>query len=235
MDIRKLVENNLADVRRRIAEACERAGRAADEVTLVAVTKTVEVDVIRMLHELGVRDFGENRVAQAEERIAALSDLDARWHMIGHLQRNKAKKAVPLFPVIHSIDSLRLARAVSEQAAKQGRVAEGLIQVNTSGEESKFGLEPDEVRAVHKETGGLEGLRVVGLMTMAPFYDDPEQCRPCFRALRELRDELAGEDASLTHLSMGMTNDFEVAIEEGADLIRVGSALFHGIVPATQH
>jgi len=237
-DVAALLRNNLEGVQDCIRTACRKAGRAEDAVTLVAVTKTVDAATARMLHELGVRELGENRVAQAEEKAAALSDLDVRWHMIGHLQRNKVKKALPLFALIPSVDSLRLAKAIDEQAQKRGASADVLIQANTSGEESKFGLPPEEGLSLLKAASGMRGLRVKGLMTMAPFYDDPEDCRPCFRALRELRDEIAKagmENVEMRHLSMGMTNDFEVAIEEGADIIRVGSALFRGIVPATQH
>ena len=237
-DLRNLVKKNVQDLRERLSLACARAGRDEDSVKLVAVTKTVDAPTARILHEHGVREFGENRVQRAEEKVSALSDLDIRWHMIGHLQRNKAKKAVQLFSMIHSIDSVRLATAVNEQSIKSATVTDVLIQVNVSGEESKFGLPPDQLLPLLKEASGMEGVRIKGLMTMAPFYDDPEECRPCFRALRELRDDAAGagiENVEMTHLSMGMTSDFEVAIEEGADIIRVGSALFRGIVPATQH
>ncbi|MEW6358583.1 MAG: YggS family pyridoxal phosphate-dependent enzyme [Planctomycetota bacterium] len=237
-DVAALLKENLANVRGRMSAACQRAGRPADSVALVAVTKTVDAATARMLYDLGVRDFGENRVPQAEEKAAALSGLDIRWHMIGHLQRNKVKKALPLFGMIHSVDSLRLAKEIDKEAQKRGSAIDVLIQANTSGEESKFGLAPGDALPLVKEAAGMAGLRVRGLMTMAPFYDNPEDCRPCFRALRELRDEIAKagiENVEMKHLSMGMTNDFEVAIEEGADIVRVGSALFRGIVPATQH
>ncbi|NOZ20120.1 MAG: YggS family pyridoxal phosphate-dependent enzyme [Planctomycetes bacterium] len=237
-DIAARLKENLADVRERMSAACRGAGRPDDAVTLVAVTKTVDAATTRMLYDLGVRELGENRTSQAEEKAAALSDLDIRWHMIGHLQRNKVKKALPIFGMIHSVDSLRLAREIDKEARKRGMIMDVLIQANTSGEESKFGLAPEEALSLVKEAAGMAGLRVKGLMTMAPFYDNPEDCRPCFRALRELRDETAKagiEKIDMKYLSMGMTNDFEIAIEEGADIVRVGSALFRGIVPATQH
>lgn len=237
-DPRELVQKNLEDVRRRMAAACLRRGRPQDSVTLVAVTKTVDAAAARALYDLGVRDFGENRIQQAEEKIAALSGLDIRWHMIGHLQRNKARDVVQRFAMIHSVDSLRIAEAIAEQARKRQTVARVLIQVNVSGEETKSGIASEEAGGMARDVARLDGLRLEGLMTMAPFCEDPEDCRPCFRRLRELRDEIAAagiEGAEMKHLSMGMTNDFEVAIEEGADLIRVGSALFHGIIPPTPH
>ncbi len=231
MDIRTL-EANLRDVRRRMADACERADRTADEVRLVAVTKTVDPVVARALIDLGVRDIGENRVQEAQRKHEELSGLDIAWHMIGHLQRNKVKYAFRIFELIHSVDSPRLARAISKRAEFEGREMPVLVQVNTSGEDSKYGLPAESAVEAIRVMAELPNLRIRGLMTMAPFVDDPETVRPVFVRLRELADEVAGlglEGVEMAHLSMGMTQDFEVAIEEGATIVRVGSALFRGV------
>ncbi len=231
MDIRTL-EANLRDVRRRMADACERADRSPDEVRLVAVTKTVDSEVARALIELGVRDVGENRVQEAQQKYEELSGLDIAWHMIGHLQRNKVKYVFRVFEMIHSVDSTRLARAISKRAEFEGREMPALVQVNTSGEESKYGLPAESAVEAIRVMAELPHFRIRGLMTMAPFVDDAETVRPVFVRLRELADEVAGlelEGVEMEHLSMGMTQDFEVAIEEGATLVRVGSALFRGV------
>ena len=226
-----ILKANLDDVRERSAAACARAGRRAADVRLVAVTKTVGPDVVRALAGLGVTDVGENRVQQARAKRESLGGtLGLRWHLIGHLQRNKAGQALALFEVIHSVDSERLARAIDRRAAAADATAAVLVQCNTSGEESKFGVAPRELPALLDAMAALEHVRVEGLMTMAPFVDDPETTRPCFRALRELAEAArAASGLPLPHLSMGMTQDFEVAIEEGATMIRVGSALYRGM------
>jgi PLP dependent protein len=216
-----VIRANLESVRRRMAAAAERSGRALESVRLVAVTKTVGLDEIRALHELGVRDFGENRVPEALRRIEALQGLGIRWHMIGHLQTNKANKAVGAFDLIHSLDSLRLARALEAAAARSEASVSALIEVNVSGEESKGGFAPGELGSALDEISRMKYLHADGLMTMAPIVADPEQTRPVFAELRALRDRFA-----LRLLSMGMTQDFEVAIEEGANLVRIGTALF---------
>lgn len=214
------IETNFRDVQGRIARACERSHRSPGEITLVVVTKEVGVPAIRAAFDCGVRDFGENRVQEAEDKIAQLSDLrpDVTWHMIGHLQSNKAGAALELFDIIHSIDSVRLAEILSRRAEKNFPV---LLQVNVVGETTKSGFALGEVVDTANEIGKLPNLKVMGLMTIAPLVSDPEEVRPVFRKLRELRDSLG-----LEHLSMGMTDDFEVAIEEGATMLRVGRAIF---------
>jgi pyridoxal phosphate enzyme (YggS family) len=214
------IEANIREVQRRIARACERSHRSPGEITLVVVTKEVGISAIRAAFDCGLRDFGENRVQEAEEKIGQLSDLklDVTWHMVGHLQSNKAKTAVELFDIIHSVDSVRLAEILSRRAEKTLPV---LLQVNVSGEATKSGFAVNEVGAAVEEIRQLPNLRLVGLMTIAPLVAETEEVRPVFRKLRELRDSLR-----LEHLSMGMTDDFEVAIEEGATMLRIGRAIF---------
>jgi pyridoxal phosphate enzyme (YggS family) len=211
---------NLRDVNGRIVRACERSHRSPGEITLVVVTKEVGVSAIRAAFDCGIRDFGENRVQEAEDKIAQLSDLrpDVTWHMVGHLQSNKARTAVELFDIIHSIDSVRLAEILSRRAEKTFPV---LLQVNVVGEATKSGFVVGEIANAVNEIKKLPNLKVMGLMTIAPLAADPEEVRPVFRKLRELRDSLG-----LEHLSMGMTDDFEVAVEEGATMIRIGRAIF---------
>lgn len=214
------IEVNLRDVRARIARACQLSNREPDKVTLVAVSKGFDASVIKAAFNCGLRDFGENRVQEAVIKIEQLSDLrqSITWHMVGHLQSNKAKIAVQNFNIIHSIDSVRLAAALSQRAQNQLSI---LIQVNIAGEEPKSGFAVEEVVGAIQEIGKLPNLEIKGLMTMAPFVDDPEEVRPVFRRLRELRDSIG-----LEHLSMGMTDDFEVAVEEGATILRIGRAIF---------
>ena len=210
----------IAAVRGRVAAACDRAGRPPDSVTLVGVTKTHPASAIETAWRAGLRDFGENRVQEAAVKIAELRERDVkpRWHLIGHLQRNKVKAAVDLFDILHSVDSERLAVALSEHTTRALGV---LIEVNVAGEETKHGVTADEAGTLAGRIGALPRLELRGLMTVAPQVDDPEQVRPVFRRLRELRGALG-----LPELSMGMTDDFEVAVEEGSTLIRVGRALF---------
>ena len=224
----EVLENNISEVRQRIAAACERAGRAPDDVLLVAVVKTVAPEVVRALQTLGVTDVGENRVQEARRKHEALGGtLGLHWHMIGHLQTNKVRHALRLFEMFHSVDSLRLAEALDQRAEHEGTTVPILLQCNTSGEESKFGVGPAKVRKLLDAVMPLDHVRVKGLMTMAPFVDDPETVRPHFAALRELAAKArAATGLPLPHLSMGMTQDFEVAIEEGATMVRIGSALF---------
>jgi len=220
---------NLREVRDRIAQAAARSGRAAEEVRLVAVTKTVGLETIRVLAEAGQRDIGENHAQAIRDRSAELTGLDVAWHMIGRLQRNKVKYVVPACTMIHSVDSLRLAEAIAKRAAAQGARATCLLEVNVSGEEAKAGVSPADAAALASQVAAIEGIHLVGLMTMAPFVDDAETVRPLFARLRELLDTLnreAGLPQPLEHLSMGMTQDYEVAVEEGATIVRVGSALF---------
>jgi len=231
-----VIRANLERVRDRMAAAARRAGRAPESVRLLAVTKTVGPDEVRALHELGVRDFGESRVQEALHKMETLRGLRARWHMIGHVQSNKAAKVAGAFHLVHSLDSLRLAGALDAAAARRGEIVSALIEVNVSGEETKGGFAPDEVEAALREMGRMKNLRPDGLMTMAPVVDDPEKTRPLFAQLRGLRDRLARAvpGIELRLLSMGMTQDFEVASEEGADIVRIGTALFQGGPRAAQ-
>jgi len=222
------VRENIRLVQSRIAAALERAGRSEDLVTLVTVTKIVAVAKIQEALEAGVTHLGENRIQDAAPKIAALRNrTDINWHMIGHLQTNKVKLAVELFSLIHSVDSVRLAQEIAKRALQQNKVMDVLFEVNVSGETSKYGLPIAEVVPVVREAARFEGISVKGLMTMAPFVPDPEEVRPYFRKLRELlitlRESGVGQ---MEYLSMGMTNDFEVAIEEGANIVRVGTAIF---------
>jgi len=220
------IRRNLEETRRRMALAAERSGRAPDEIRLVAVTKTVGTEEARALWELGQRDLGENRPQELLRKQQALEDIDVRWHMIGHLQRNKVNKLAGRIALLHSLDSLRLAEALERAAARIGKPVDALLQVNVSGEATKGGFAPDELEEILQALTRLEHVRPCGLMTMAPLVEDPEQTRPVFRALREIRDRHREKVPGLVHLSMGMTQDFEVAIEEGADLVRIGTALF---------
>lgn len=225
------LRETLPQVQERIARASERSGRR-DPVTLVAVTKGHPVDAVRAALALGHRDCGENRVQELEEKVGQLGRAALRWHLIGHLQRNKVKQALPLFDLLHSIDSLRLAQEISEQASKAGVTAQGLAQVNVSGEETKGGFEgSDSLSAALDEIGqvtALPGLKIVGLMTMAPLTDQQAVLRTTFGRARELFErcgrELSGFEAR--QLSMGMSNDFELAVEEGSTMVRLGTTLF---------
>lgn len=222
------IAGNLERIAERMAAACVRSGRTPGDARLVAVTKAVGPDEIRELYRLGVRDFGENRVADGIAHKEALGRDDAAWHLIGHLQRNKARAALlGGFRRIHSVESGKLLAALECECGKLDSPADILIEVNVSGEESKYGVAPGALSALAHAAMEAGHLRLVGLMAMAPFSDDPEDARPVFRGLRLLRDGLAREiGVPLPHLSMGMTGDFEVAIEEGATLVRVGTALF---------
>jgi pyridoxal phosphate enzyme (YggS family) len=214
------IKSNLESLQKRVAAACQRVGRSPAEVTLIAVTKTVDASVMEASYNLGISHFGENRVQEAIEKIELLSRLQPHptWHMIGHLQSNKVGPALQLFDLVQSIDSRELAEAINRRARKKVPV---LLQVNVAGESTKSGFRVSQIEAEFKATSRLPNIEVQGLMTIAPFTEDPEQVRPVFRKLRELRDRF-----QVKHLSMGMTDDFEVAIEEGATLIRIGRALF---------
>jgi pyridoxal phosphate enzyme (YggS family) len=221
----------LAAVEERIGRACERSGRSRGDVTLVAVTKTVPAEVAALLPELGVLDLGESRPQELWRKAAVLS-AEVRWHLIGHLQRNKIERSLPLIHAIHSVDSVRLLRALEAEAEKSGRTVRALLEVNASGEASKQGFAPDAVVALAPELAGLKRVQVEGLMTMAAYDEDAEHCRPTFALLRALRDRLqaaVGAAPRLRQLSMGMSNDFEVAVEEGATLVRLGTVLLEGL------
>lgn len=223
-----MLRQQLQQVHERIRQACERAHRQPSSVTLVAVTKGVAVARIQEAVALGLTEIGENRVQEAREKRVTIQagSRPVRWHLVGHLQRNKAKLAVELFDVIHSIDSLALIEALEHQAAAVGRTIEGLIQVNVSGEATKSGCQPEEAERLVEALARSPHLWFGGLMTLAPFTDHPEEARPHFRELRALRDRLQSQTGAPLRLSMGMSHDFEVAIEEGADLVRLGTAIF---------
>ena len=219
-----------AAVQERIDAAATRSGRNPQEVTLIAISKTHPASVIRDLIELGATDLGENRVQEAEEKIPQIGQANVRWHLVGHLQANKARRAVNLFDVIHSLDSIDLARRLDRLCIEAGKQSlPVLVQVDLGHEETKSGINEQELPRLAETVQQLERLELIGLMTLPPFFDDPEQARPYFRRLRELRDELAANGAfgeRKGELSMGMTHDFEVAIEEGATMVRIGTAIF---------
>jgi pyridoxal phosphate enzyme (YggS family) len=219
------IKENLEKLRERIEMAASRSGRDPDEITVVAVAKTISVEKIEEAIACGISIIGENRVQEARKKFSVIGDK-VHWHMVGHLQTNKVREAAKIFSMIQSLDSMRLAQEIEKRALEQ---TECLIEVNTSKEPSKFGLTPNDVFDFYEGIKGLKKIDVLGLMTIGPGWAvrDPEASRPCFRMLRELRDELAQEfDRPFPVVSMGMTSDFEVAIEEGSNLIRVGTAIF---------
>ena len=227
--ISQSIEERIEHVRSRIMQACSRCGRDPAGVSLVAVSKTVEPERILQALARGVAILGENYIQEAREKIPLIDKSGVSWHYIGHLQTNKAKYAAALFDMVHSLDSLPLARALDHEAGKNGRVLPVLVQVNVSGEQTKHGCEPGNALGLIAAAASLQQVRVQGLMTMTPPSDDPEQSRPFYRALRLLRDDIARElpgIVGLSELSMGMSSDFEVAIEEGATLVRVGTLIF---------
>lgn len=219
------MRERLKSINEKIAAACQRAGRDFFDITLVAVSKTVEPERIRQAIEAGVRVLGENRVQEAASKMtelaAVVAEHNVEWHLIGHLQSNKARRAVELFSAIQSVDSFKLAERLNSVAGELGKKLPVFIEVNLGGEESKAGAKPDEVLPLCEQAGKLANLELKGLMAVPPFLDDAEQVRPFFRRLRMLRDQ-----AQLKELSMGMSHDFEIAIEEGATIVRIGTALF---------
>lgn len=222
----EMLAARVAEVREGIGRAMQRAGRTGD-VTLVAVTKTHPPEMVQAAIAAGLADVGENRLQEMEDKVAVVGRAAVRWHLIGHLQRNKAGKAVDLADLVHSLDSLRLAEALSKEAQRAGTTVDALVQVNTSGEESKFGLAADEAVDAVGRMAELPGLRLAGMMTMAPFTDDHAVIRRTFAAARRLCDEAARQVPGMgRQLSMGMSNDYEIAVEEGSTLVRVGSTLF---------
>jgi pyridoxal phosphate enzyme (YggS family) len=230
-DLSLLLRERLQAVEARLAAACARAGRRRDEVTLVAVTKTVSAEVAAALAELGVLDLGENRPQELWHKAAALPP-GVRWHLVGHLQRNKIERTLPLVHLLHSVDSMRLLAALEAEAAKRDRTVPVLLEINASREASKHGFAPEELLGLIPDLQRLTRVRILGLMTMAAYADDPEQCRPTFAEVRRLRDVLRGGLQAphlVEQLSMGMSNDFEVAVEEGATLVRLGTVLFEGL------
>jgi PLP dependent protein len=225
-----VLAGRVAAVRERIARAAARAGRPPEDVLLVAISKTFPAEAVREAFEAGLRELGENKVQEADSKIVALGDLrpaGLRWHLVGHLQGNKARRAAQLFDRIHSVDSVELAARLARVASEQQRVLSVLVQVHLGNEATKSGLEERDLTSTLETMRELPGLRVDGLMTLPPFEDDPERARPHFRRLRELRDlALARGLLAGRELSMGMSHDLEVAVEEGATLVRVGSAIF---------
>ncbi|MEZ3467587.1 MAG: YggS family pyridoxal phosphate-dependent enzyme [Schaedlerella sp.] len=223
-----MIRDQLHDVEKKIQAACERAGRKREEVTLIAVSKTKPVEVLQEAYDLGVRVFGENKVQELTEKYDALP-RDIRWHMIGHLQTNKVKYIVEKAELIHSVDSLRLAQAIEKEAAKRERTVDILVEVNVAEEESKFGVRVDEVIPFIEKLALFSHIHVCGLMTIAPFVENPEENRPIFKNLHKLSVDIAHkniDNVNVNILSMGMTNDYEVAIEEGATMVRVGTGIF---------
>ena len=224
---------NLREVQARIEAAAVRSGRDPAEVTLVAVTKEVSAPIASLLPEAGILDLGENRIRGAESKIAG-TPAGIRWHMIGHLQRKKAHRALTIFCLIHSVDSEKLLARFEKLAAARERKVRVLLQVNISAEPQKHGIEPEALQGLLSRAAGLANVEVCGLMGMGPLTADPETCRPLFKGLRVLRDEANARSwyrEPLGELSMGMTNDFEIAVEEGATLLRIGTALFTGLDP----
>ena len=230
LDLPEGLAKRFAAVQQRINVAATRSGRSPQDVALIAISKTHPASLIRNLIELGATDLGENRVQEAEEKIPQVGQTNARWHLVGHLQANKARRALNLFDVIHSLDSIDLARRLDRLCIEVGRQSLPLlIQVDLGHEETKSGINEQELPRLAETVRQLEHIELIGLMTLPPFFDDPEQARPYFRRLRELRDELTRDAAfgeRKGELSMGMTHDFEVAIEEGATMVRIGTAIF---------
>ena len=223
-----MLEDNLKEVERRIEAACKRAGRSRDEVTLIAVSKTKPVSMLQEAYDLGVRVFGENKVQEIRDKYEALPK-DIEWHMIGHLQTNKVKYIVDKVKLIHSVDSLRLAETIEHEAEKHGCTADILLEVNVAEEESKFGLKMDEVIPLAEKISQFSHVNLRGLMTIAPFVDNPEKNRTIFADLQKLYVDIKEkniDNGTVSILSMGMTNDYEVAIEEGATMVRIGTGIF---------
>ena len=222
------IRENLARIQDRIAAAAARAGRDPASIGLVAVSKTKPVSLMVEAIDAGITDIGENRVQEAQSKHPQI-DRPVKWHLVGHLQRNKVKQALPIFNLIHSVDSPRLLAEIDRRSAGSNRTTDVLIQVNTSAEPSKYGLEPDQTLNFIESSHPYTHVRIIGLMTIGAFLPDPEAVRPMFALLRQLREKIIAQqfpNVEMDILSMGMTNDFEVAIEEGANLIRVGTAIF---------
>ncbi len=219
-----LLAENYRNIKAALEESARKAGRRPEEIKLIAVTKSAGLEDIKEAAGLGITDFGANRVQEEAAKIRALPDVN--WHFIGHLQRNKVKYIMPVYCMVQSLDRLSLAGELQRWAVKYERKIDVLIQVNISGEESKFGLAPEELAPFLEQAAGYDRLQVKGLMSMAPFVDDPEEARPYFKRLRELRDKNAVPGLELPELSMGMTGDYTVAVEEGATMVRIGGALF---------
>ncbi|OGW46259.1 MAG: YggS family pyridoxal phosphate enzyme [Nitrospirae bacterium RBG_13_41_22] len=233
---------NIKNIYRKISSASIRSGRNPFDVKLIAVTKTVAMDKIKEAIDLGLRIFGENRVQEAKEKISNLKSqinpplppfikggwggFELEWHMIGHLQKNKAKTAIQLFDLIHSLDSIELAKELNKYAERESKIQRVIIEVKLSGEETKYGIVRENLMDLIESVSRMNNLKLEGLMTMPPFFDNPEMARPFFKGLRELRDNAEKSGYKLLELSMGMTNDFEIAILEGATMVRIGTGIF---------
>lgn len=225
-----MIQENLTLVRKKIDEACVRAGRRPEEVTLIAVSKTKPAALLQEAYEAGAREFGENKVQELTDKYEILPK-DIKWHMIGHLQRNKVKYVVDKASLIHSVDSLRLAEEISREALRKNVEANVLIEVNAAGEESKFGVTPEAAEALVRQAAALPAIHVKGLMTIAPYVEDPEENRKHFVRIRQLAVDIKAkniDNVTMAVLSMGMTGDYEVAVEEGATCVRVGTGIFGG-------
>jgi len=223
-----LIRENLEEVNKRILAACERAGRNPEEVTLIAVSKTKPADMVSEAYSAGVRDFGENKVQELCEKHLVLPE-DIRWHMIGHLQRNKVKQVIDKTVLIHSVDSIRLAEQIEEEAARKNLIVDILLEVNVAEEESKYGFKLEETESAIRRIASLPHVKIKGLMTIAPFVEKSEENRPVFKKLRQFYVDMQSknvDNVSMNMLSMGMTGDYEIAIEEGATLVRVGTGIF---------
>ncbi|HIY01385.1 MAG TPA: YggS family pyridoxal phosphate-dependent enzyme [Candidatus Blautia faecipullorum] len=223
-----MVADNLEKVKENIAEACRKAGRDPGEVTLIAVSKTKPVELLREAYDAGARCFGENKVQEIMDKYPQLP-ADIQWHMIGHLQRNKVKYIVDKVKMIHSVDSLRLAETIEQEASKRGVQVPVLLEVNVAQEESKFGLKTDEVLPLAEAVSAFPHIKIQGLMTIAPYVDDPEENRGIFRQLKKLSVDIEAKNinnVTMSVLSMGMTGDYQVAVQEGATMVRVGTGIF---------
>lgn len=223
-----MLEENLQEVERKIQEACEKVNRSRDEVTLIAVSKTKPVSMLKEVYDLGIRDFGENKVQELTEKYSEMPS-DLTWHLIGHLQRNKVKQVIDKAALIHSVDSIRLAETIENEAAKKNIIVDILLEVNVAEEESKYGFKVNEVLSAVEHIATFSHIRIKGLMTIAPFVENPEENRTVFSSLQKLSVDIAKkniDNVSVNILSMGMTNDYQVAIEEGATMIRVGTGIF---------
>ncbi len=223
-----MLKENLEKVEAQIQKACQVSGRDREEVTLIAVSKTKPVEMLQEIYDAGIRDFGENKVQELTEKYEVMPE-DMKWHMIGHLQRNKVKYIVDKVELIHSVDSLRLAQEISKEAVKKNVTVSILIEINVAGEETKFGLSTEEVLTLVEEAAKLPNLQIKGLMTVAPPVADPEENRPFFRKIKQLSVDITNkniDNVTMEILSMGMTNDYAVAIEEGATMVRVGTGIF---------
>lgn len=223
-----MIEENIKQVENNIAEACERAGRDRSEVTLICVSKTKPASMVEEAYKTGQRNFGENKVQEINDKYPVLPD-DIKWHLIGHLQRNKVKYIINKVHLIHSVDSIRLAEQIQHEAEKSDKVMDILVQVNVANEDTKFGLQVSETEDVVREIAKMSNVHICGLMTIAPFTDNPETNRVFFRNLKQLSVDIKSkniDNVSMDCLSMGMTGDYQVAIEEGATLVRVGTGIF---------